>query len=330
MDRVQGQHENVLRTAVAHYIEDLCGDKPIWLGGSWGTYVHNYVRNVWRIIKNNCSVCQLAENVCNLVIEIPYDRINDFNYVRWSVHQSVPHDIPAAAMQCLDNNNPNIRAVWVFVSTIWELPNGEIDGHAGFMVFDKLRKKQIVFDPSWSHDIDDRTTMVVSKALCEYQFHPQYDLVPVNRCGWNHNELSLQSGVEDIMHMDEQGLCGLLSLLVILCCIRFNYYNPLHLATILRDVLSNQQQLYGNKLISWYDDLVGTPDNQVLSALYPERRNNGLGLCYVYSRTTNTLCKRKACKEGQQKCLCWQHKFLNSNKPSGNKKCNAPQTQCPQ
>lgn len=321
MDRVQGHNEHALRTAVAGYIHDLCDHKPIWLGGDWNRNANVYKDTFFRIIQRYCNACQLNNNVCEIRIDVPHHpQSANYPFLQQLVENNV--HLPNQVTSCLNSNNTNIRAVWVWLNFQWVRANGTRGGHAALLVFDRFRKKQIVFDPDWYYDRN-----MLPNVLCEHQFHPRYDLIPVNQSTWATGDTNLQRSVQEIMHVDETGVCGILSLLVMLCCMRFDYINPFHMANILKPVLRDPTALYGNKLIAWYDDLRRLPNGQLVSALYPACVN-GPRQCSVYSKITSTLCKRKACRFGEQRCMCWQHKFQSMNKPSGNKKCNANHVQC--
>jgi hypothetical protein len=240
--------------------------------------------------------------------------------------------LPQSVMSCLNNNNNynnnnKSMVTWVFVYV--QFPDEGV-GHALLLMFDRYHRVQVVFDPHWGLD-QDATYPSLASALCRRQFHPDYVNTPATVCGWAQQANSIQSSVEVNMDIDEHGVCGIICMLVILCCMRFNYYNPKHIADMIKNPLGGYSLI--NMLITWYDQLIHAPAAQVLSFILPHNQiSDAQGVkCDVYNQKTAKMCSRRPCfraTSDPEGCFCWQHRHIHTNTSSTSRTCASANTGC--
>ena len=117
-------------------------------------------------------------------------------------------------------------------------------------------------------------------------------------------------------------MCAILCLLVMLCCMRFQYYNPKDMADFITVPLRNNMTM--NSVISWYMRLreSQTPA-EMRELILPDCDS-----CKAFSFAKGGLCSRGSCRNGATKCLCWQHRFLILNRQAPNKRCATAQHNC--
>ena len=193
-------------------------------------------------------------------------------------------------------------------------------GHASVIMFDLKRKLQVVFDPDWGVDALNSA----SSGLCRRQFHPQYRNLAASSCAPALHVNSLQRRAELGIGKEEQGLCGVLTILVMVCCVRHNFYNPKKVADLLIPALSRPG--VANQIISWYDAMTGIVDVAAFrNHILPQSRQNK---CNAHSTASRTLCSRRSCRDGDMRAFCWQHRYSGMNRNSDSKKCSAPHELC--
>lgn len=267
---------------------------------------------------------------CCSVSQIPSFWGGSFSFHRGEITQAPPIDtfllgisLPVPARECLDEPGPNIRSVWMLLNFQWK-SDGVDCGHAAILLFDIKRKLQIVFDPHTGNNVPND----IGIALCRRKFHQEYanvDAVDSMPADWR---MSIQQRMQEVMHVDERGMCGILCLLVMVCCLRFGYLNPGHVATLITELMVNVQRQIGNRLISWYEHIrVINPDNiaQFREAVLPVSH---AGRCRVYSRITTRVCSRPSCRNAGGRNLCWQHRHIILNRMAENMRCATDQEPC--
>lgn len=304
-------NENQLKEALEQYVKDLCKNKRLWrLNTEWVRAPGVIANAFFRVAKQCCSACQHSSgHVSILNVDLPVLRSYDRPLTRFVQTLRLPSDLKA----CLDESASKARFAFLLVNI--QRPSSS-DGHGIMMVFDKRRKTQIVFDPIWVHGHCPVTT-----AMCKRRFHPLYTPLPPEVCSFPDGEGSLQTLVESESTFFKGKTCGILVFIVMLCCMRFNYINPIHVGKLLKQIILPNNVVL-RKLITFYQNLRETPDELLSSALLPTSPNNK---CNVFSPHTRKLCSRKSCG---QSALCWQHRFLVMNNKSLDKKCNAGHVAC--
>lgn len=317
--------------AVTEFLEDLCHGLPVYMAGRWNRSELMYQRIHKRVLSLTCSHYQHFHPV----------------FVRRH-----PHHVTAAHIDALVNAivlpinlTHNLthrlkRISWVRVNPRWMDASGQdVGGHAIMMMFDAQRMTQVVYDPHWHNN-----AWSVAEALCRRQFHPDYTNLPAHLCRPLANEQSLQDELQAVMHSDERGMCGILTILVQVVCARFNYYNPMHVSRILKRYMAGhggagitpaervRRNQLANQLISWYMRLIQYRNDttRFQTLIF---RNASNGLCRVFSPSTRRLCRRRVCGQAHgaginDRCMCWQHRGLIRNRDGPNRRCTTPQAPC--
>lgn len=309
------RHEFVL--AVNAYIEDLVNKHEIWLADDWNRDTIDYAIHHRRILRNVCSTCQYTRhhNVLNIIVPSTVDTT-----AKLESYLATHVKLPTETIRCLDERK--VKSAWVLLYikySAWTY------SHAALLVFDIKRKVQIVFDPDMEHNDD----LCIASALSRRQLHPKYENIYINiiRKGYKNINPSIQERVEAHMSSDEQGVCGIISLVVMLVCLRFNYLNPLDVSNIIADYITlPSKRTLANQLITWYDKLIKTKDDKLLKHLFPPSTK---GMCNVYIPDKKALCERPVCSDGSPvQCMCWQHRHLVINKKNADESCAARQKPC--
>lgn len=303
-----------LKRSLEMFIEyDLCRGMPIWLAEEWNRSSNLYNNKAAQIMKMTCSASQgPVEWGGELIFTV---NAGETFQAQWSEYLS--GTFPTILKDRLSNRAHGVKTLWVYILLKWQ---GVRIGHAVIMAFDMKRKLQILYDPHGGY----RNIESASYHLCKHQFHPDFTPVPPKLCFPRLQSQSLQSKVETIMDASEHGVCGILSTLVMICCIRFGYNNPLDVANMIIPNMSNESKQIGNKLISWYSQ-ISTIDNDALFAklVFPPSEE---GRCSVYSSLSNRICSRGSCRNNGN--LCWQHRHIIMNRMAPNKKCATAQSSC--
>ena len=316
LDTVSPAFAATLTQAIARLVrDDLAGNRAIWLAGNWDKSVDTYSRQFRKLMASYCSACQypVQQNVAGVL------RINVTHAAQASPQVMnalvAAAQLPQHVQACLDAGN--CRTVWVWMNIRW--PQG--GGHAAFMLFDVKRRRQIYFDPHWGMDMANS----VSTQVCQRQFHPQYQPVALADCAWPTQNVSMQHLIQQHLHFDEHGMCGILSTIVIITCIRFNYFNPLHVARMMTQTMAQQGAHVANQMITWYDELIPKSGDAYRLHAFP---NSTADRCHAFSTGTRRLCSRRSCRQGPLRCFCWQHRWLGMNRSANGRGCAQPQAQC--
>lgn len=333
------QTRQVLRSAVQGYLRSLSSGEVIHLAGEWNRSVYpaqfrkvmrTMCRARWYFNVNNNNNNNI-ENGGILRVEVPP--------AAWQAPQQNGNGNPAAALAAVANSAalpahilPHLNAlrgvVWVWVYIRW---GGLPLGHATLLLFDPATRRQYYYDPHWGYD--DNGGATISRALCQRRFHPAYEPAPLAECAPASIADSLQTLVQDEMDIDEHGVCGILCLLVVLCCTRVQYFDPLRVSQMMVPVLNQPPRM--NEVISWYNGLIHTAANDVdavIRRIFPNRPpRDPAERCAVYNPKTRRACSRRPCHLDGQPCgaFCWQHRFLITNTNGDSRACDAASTGCP-
>lgn len=297
---------------VAAYVASMTKDAPLWIAGDWGKELYTYVDVFSNVLYSACSTCQQSSHGAKynyFLVRVP----RDYRKIGRRIREL---KLPYKSQRCLSAPNPP-RSIWVWVQLEWKNAGAaERSAHALLILFDTKYKTQIVFDPDTSSD-DLSVTALAVQLLSETRFHRGYTPLGVALSFVRQNEL-LQRAVEAELDVDEQGVCGIMSLLVALCCIRFNYFNPNHMAAMLMEPVRRN----ANQVIGWYDSLVNARSRQEINKLILPR----VDMCAVFSARTRRLCTRKPC--GGSGTFCWQHRWIVLNAKRGGRKCSDVHIPC--
>jgi hypothetical protein len=139
---------------------------------------------------------------------------------------------------------------------------------------------------------------------------------------------SLQQWFESAIDTEEHGTCGLMVVLVCWVCVRFQYFNPLKVAQLIKSSFPNvaARSVFLLQFISWYRSVLNdiNGNNVQPGKWFPETPNVR---CHVILPTTGRLCSRAGCPPPNSGVPCWcaQHRAVIGNLGSDDRRCNAPQ-----
>lgn len=337
MDLAVGNNRVALRAAAQRFVADLGHPHQPWVKqGAWVKNARVYYAHMARMLKHVCSTCQYDADT------MAYMRLDfegaDYRTVPGINQYANTVQLPQRTMACLNNPPAHRRSVWVFIAMV--IPNNST-GHGLCLLFDTRRRKQFVFDPHCA--CDDRlsdnqqlTAGAMTRALCQRRLHPDYEPVAMQQCLWPLRADTLQQRVEVPLHHVDRGVCGILCMLVIICCIRFNYYNPRDMADMIADELvrpiagNNAGAATIHKIIRWYVHLMNlrAHANIPVHLVFPSPSDHR---CNTFSSWTGRVCSRTVCRQGTSanNCsTCWQHRYLGFNCEAPNRRCATAHHQC--
>lgn len=322
MDRTNGpQQTAILRGAVRGYIDDLITNHAIWLGGYWRASEDVNMAVVRRLTSLVCSTCQY-ENTQTQTLVINF-RVPSTTPAAADAQIATVH-LPAKVLSCLQGPTPS-RSIAVWLKVRFCDSSGRCQGsHITVIIFDTKKRLQIVFDPDWPVEISGNC----SSALCRRQFHPSYRNCSVAECAETTHAAAIQARLENVVHIDEGGLCSCLAFVVMLCCFRFHYFNPKHIAHIIVDYIDHPgRHDKANSLIDWWISLRNRTGDSFRQKVFPAPSD---GYCKVFGTSSGRCCPRKVCNATHNdRSMCWQHLHLVRRVVGQSKKCMAPFGQCP-
>lgn len=322
MDRTNGaQQTAILKGAVRKYIDDLITNHAIWLAGRWHGDQQMNMAAFRKLTSLVCSTCQHESAQTQAVV------------ITFQVPETTPAaadaqiatvQLPPKVLSCLQGPTPS-RSIAVWVKFQYRDSSGGWHGaHSTLIMFDTKNMLQIVFDPAWTVDVPG----YCSSALCRRRFHPAYRNCSVAECAETTTAASVQNRLETNVHIDEQGLCSCLTFVVLLCCFRFHYFNPKHIAHIIADYIDHPgRHDMANSLIDWWVSLRNRTGDSFRQKVFPTPSD---GYCRVFGTSSGRCCPRKVCNATHNdRCMCWQHLHLVRRVVGQSKKCMAPFGQCP-
>ena len=214
------------------------------------------------------------------------------------------------------------RSFVIFLNTFW-WEGARAVGHAQMIFIDYRKKKQVFFDP---HGVGAR---LFFRELCRVDpiVQGHTNVPPDEALGYR-----LQGHMESNLDCEQQGTCGLTSLLTLLCCRRFNYWHFPGMTKAIHDafpseidaqvVIQSLVDLYESRILRLniqHGNLSLEQEKELFSTLFPDEER-----CRVYSDSTGKFCSRKACRQGDALFLCWQHRHYLQAPYNQSKKCAAP------
>lgn len=327
MDHIQGPARAILITNLRQYLlEDLTDrNAPAWVG-EWNKTSADYHRVMQRTLRQTCSVC-VGYATLNISQHIMQTQSAD----EWRSHLERNLQIPADARTQIDQcaGSPIIKCI-ILRLRVRYWTNG---GHAAFFLFDTRRRLQFFFDMDDFLLMNDGTPRIKSFATgfgtMRVPILPGFKVVPPPSLAWGQREQSMQrvfeSGAEDVGLI---GQCGILSQLVIMCCVRFCYWNPKDMADMIMLALPTPPDRinFVHVFITWYDD-VSRPRLSATDFEEKVHPPSSTG-CPCFSWRTGRLCTRPSCREGNH-IYCWQHRHMIRNPlQRQNKKCATSQLTC--
>lgn len=218
------------------------------------------------------------------------------NFNQYIENKVLPNHIKNKILQCKTNGKE-------YAAICLDLKYTFLDyGHAAMLMFDLKDNLQWYFDPE---DGIDRQISYV-KAFSRSSYIEGFDVVPPSLVAISSPTFSIQKLFEQDSE-DHDGLCGIVIALVLVCCIRFNYWNTQKMSHMILQA-ANTVQLKNDlmrKFIYWYMqiDHLGYDTDAIYESMNAPCKNEN-SICGVFLKTTNSLCKRNPYPHQ----LCWQHK----------------------
>ncbi|KAF6250488.1 hypothetical protein COO60DRAFT_1646880 [Scenedesmus sp. NREL 46B-D3] len=320
MDRVVGVAARArLKQAISDYVAALVASAGPMTPAQWLGMPHPAYRALFeRVFAGCCSSCvHQVQGAAAMQAAIPAASMAGGAQAMQQFVGTL--QLPGAVAPCL--LGPNIgckRATWVLV----EVATPANHTHHMLLLFDKRRDRQIrAFDP-------------------RYMPEPLHACFPPLRDG------SLQRRVEGAFHHDEHPVGSLLCMLVMLCCMRFNYYNPKDVAHMLGDVLTQgthvQRDQRMQRLVAWFHHTHTIPNLPANALAFWQRimpmAAGAAAPCSAVCllRPPHQVCKRAPCRVQATSfagAFCWQHRYKVFNcslaaPAPGDQRCGAPRMAC--
>ncbi len=310
---------NALRSRIKSFImRDLLGPSAENLEPDWtrSTYP-DALKYTDRIFKTQCKnfgsvnwVFPVASRVSQAALNAHVTTLN------------FSPELVARIQRCQTLGKKTIACVPIIM--IWS----QTASHIALLFFDLKRNLTWLYDPgdSLSKNASFHT------AFSTKAFVPGFDPVPAHLIGHQAQNHTLQTRFEtDNNH--QQGICGLMVILIRIVCLRFNYFDTKMVSRLIRQCLTPAQaQEVIRKLVTFYETDLMVGRINIYDLYVSLTRNHSGGNCCVFSASTHRLCKRKPCKGlqdndhnnrfGVASSFCWQHRALGTLQYTS-KKCNA-------
>lgn len=179
------------------------------------------------------------------------------------------------------------------------------NGHAAMLFFDLKNNHQWYFDPADGLDRE----VCFANAFSQKSYIDGFRVVDASDIVEKRYQDSIQKHFEQ-HHPDQVGVCGVLVALVLVCCLRFDYWDTKRMASFICQAAATTQEKKNliRRFLSWYVDIHDHNYEQayIFEAMTAPSATNSR--CGVYSTQTHSLCKRKTVsKEGEALQYCWQH-----------------------
>lgn len=323
MDLVKGPQKKQLRTNMRKYLDKLVEDEPLWVAGEWTR--SNYRAQLSSLVNTTCSLYTFP-HVYKLTLILNETACDNHVAMMEAMHAWKQEPRQVSFITNLtrvynDRKTNKRRGLLLYLRTGM---CGNDFTHATFIFFDFKRHLQIFFDPQMG--LDQPVSFV--RGFTELQMIPGCVPIPLDKTVPLLFANSLQEKFQQNLDADDKGVCGMLVLVVTMLCIRFQYYNPLHICQLMIQAYprANQRTEFTRKLISWYFSF---QDAVTIEAIADHIHKPSTIGCSTFSSHSGRLCSRPSCKgEGIFPVYCWQHRHIVKNTRSKSKKCSANQRSC--
>lgn len=325
MDLVKGPHEKQLMRNMRKYLDKLVEDEPLWVAGKWTKT--NYSEQMSCLVNTTCSLYMFPRtHVYKLKLTLERSACHNHHKMMKAMHawKQEPDQVSFITNLTREYNarkTSRRRGLLLYLRTG---ACGDGHGHATFLFFDFKRNLQIFFDPQMG--LDWSASFV--RGFAELQMIPGCVPIPLDKTIPLLFENSLQEQFQQNLDVDDKGVCGVLVLVVTMLCIRFQYYNPLHISQLMIQAYPrpSQRTELTRKLISWYFSF---QHGVTIEAIADHVHKPSTIGCSTFSGYSGRLCSRPSCNgEGIFPVYCWQHRHIVKNTRSKSKKCSADQRSC--
>lgn len=284
---------------------------PMWIEDKWNQTVTGYMRFLDKMTYPWNGACKNVNLCASMTVDYPQLQPQRNAALR---KMKLAEDIRNRLLACAADSK--VRIAIVFVHLKYKNENDtHSGGHALLLVFDLRAKTYQLFDPDSSTDSPNWTAAYA-------QENPLPPLLPgftaiTQGLEWQHSHQRLQRRFEQ-EDLDHKGVCGVLTSLVALLCLRFGISNPKAVADLLAATYTtgNTRRFMMMRFITFMEDNRGMASATLAPKLVPDTD----GTCSVVSATSLKPCSRKTC---MGLCYCWQHNHILRNPYALSKKCAA-------
>lgn len=308
-------HRAELSNLVEQYLlGELLQGHPLFVG-EWDQSSEMYRRSLKKVEKVWTSMCMSPVRALKIHLRPRHltSQVHLNNEVRRQILRYLTNNRVARLNACAGNPKLKVLVHWVHVYW-YDGNNNWLGGHASLLLFDLRNRFQIFFDPADDRDVRAHDGLCYTKAFLQ-QFVQGFSPVPLSEATFPNEPARLQTFMEKDVKNDLDGQCGVLCLLVLVCCLRFGYFHPRNMANIIKDALDtpNKRIDAARGFVSWYTALQAAPDNDIGALAQVFAPAQATGGCEAYTQA-HRLCTRAACKQGLMRHqMCWQHRHIVVN-----------------
>lgn len=311
----QGEQAKLVNRIRNYLYNEVLGDMGLYIEDDWCKEeyikIFNVLKTPW---KNSCSLTNGQENFGDVLLNNMtwLIKIPDANYTGQAVFDQfvntleLPEVIFNRLKNCIDNQKEHSV---VFVIFEWET-----HAHATMLYFDLQNMCQCFFDPDDGKDVN----LSLTKGMSQKAFIPDFSVVEADLLLEETYAECIQRVFEQVNNFNP-GVCGILLFLVLVCCLRFDYWDTKRMCRFIQqatnlqaDINEGRNDNYNaaadlmHKLIFLFDYLYENQfDPDIIRQTFLDPPRVGKSLCGVFSSNTHTICKRKTENNEQ---YCWQHK----------------------
>lgn len=271
--------DEILHDAPPHEDADWCKN------AYWEIY--NSMQTPWR---KSCRLPRLRDGW-----EVSVKRsLSEQQLIEHMKNKELPHRIKEHIKHCTASGKDIVA---LFVS-IW-YPDLK-QGHATMLFFDLKNKFQWFFDP---HDGLNRRICLTRVFSCK-PFMEGFTVVPVEYVCESTTANSIQSHFEKL-NPKQSGVCGILLVLVLLCCLRFDYWDTKSMSNLVKRAVEQRENEFIQKFISFYLD-INAHDYQ-RKYMFKKMLPPSSAQCCVFNKTTHQLCSNQADELQEKRQYCLEH-----------------------
>jgi hypothetical protein len=301
-------HNNVVRNQFSdrvrtYLLEELLVDRDNYTTNDWCRYRYvEFFDKAQARWKRNCSNDRFVWDITVLPKNTStQERLNAFaNNLR------LPNSIVRRIKQCKEDGK-HYTAVYIVFR--WNRKGS--NGHGALLLFDLVDNLQWYFDPDDVLESD----VSVSKAFSQKSYVDDFAVVSAETIAETYSERCIQQHFEQF-HPGQNGTCGMLCAIILMCCLRFNYWNTKSMARIICKAIPTEQQKKDviQKFITWFLSFLENEDEpDVLTNMLTVNSVPG-SKCAVFKDFSKTLCDNDPIPvNGQPGQYCTNHKNMLLN-----------------
>ncbi len=283
-----------------YFFKELLNNEPEYIDDDWCR--SNYKLFCPRVQFAFMNSCEYSLDGTSWKINIPLQHRSTQDALNAYIEsKTMPLAIQNHIANCMNNNDREYTVIYL----ILRFPDTQ-SAHATFMIFDLKDKHQYYFDPEDSLG----RNVCYTKAFSRKSFVNGFVPVSAEHLAEESDQNTLQRHFE-VYNPDQTGTCGIIVALVLVCCLRFQYWDTKRMCRMIRQAANTpilKKELI-RKFISWYVE-IDEQDNYDADrirekVLFCESQSK---ICGVFSKQSHNLCQRRPKKNNDRKYqYCWQH-----------------------